>query len=359
MKTFTNANGTFEQLAEGKYLITSGGANMWQGTNEYSTVYREQGADENWSATVRINSQGNSNGSAKAGIIVRNDVTQVGSSPGYAALGMRPSGGFEWLRGNAAGQLATSSAASSTSYPAWVRIVRDGDLYTASWSKDGENFTQIGEPQALPGAASVQDVGLFVTAHSTSATSAVEFQDFVFDDDPQTGDPARRPAAVPRAGVGRVRRRHPRPAVDRRPPGRRQADHRRRRPRRPAGRAGRHQRGRDRADQLPRSGRTRRGLDARDEARRPARPALAARRPPGPRDRRRVHQARVHEEPERQPVPRVPDRDRWRPHVARPDERRRGLPSTIHLRLVSDGSAITAAYSADGQTWTALAGSAP
>src|SRR5690606_40462422 len=27
MKTFTNANGTFEQLAEGKYLITSGGAN--------------------------------------------------------------------------------------------------------------------------------------------------------------------------------------------------------------------------------------------------------------------------------------------------------------------------------------------
>src|SRR5690606_31331470 len=53
MKTFTNANGTFEQLAEGKYLITSGGANMWQGTNEYSTIYREQGADENWSATVR------------------------------------------------------------------------------------------------------------------------------------------------------------------------------------------------------------------------------------------------------------------------------------------------------------------
>jgi regulation of enolase protein 1 (concanavalin A-like superfamily) len=35
------------------------------------------------------------------------------------------------------------------------------------------------------------------------------------------------------------------------------------------------------------------------------------------------------------------------------------FPSTIHLRLVSDGSAITVAYSADGQAWTALAGSAP
>ncbi|MBD8080167.1 ThuA domain-containing protein [Cellulosimicrobium arenosum] len=184
MQTFTNANGTFEQLAEGRYLITSGGANMWQGTNEYSTIYREQDADEKWSATVKVNSQGNSNGSAKAGIIVRNDVAQAGSSPGYAALGMRPSGGFEWLRGNASGQLATSTSASSTSYPAWVRVVRDGDLYTAYWSKDGENFTQIGEPESLPGAAAVQDVGMFVTAHSTTSTSAVEFQDFVFDDDP-------------------------------------------------------------------------------------------------------------------------------------------------------------------------------
>ncbi|KRD47598.1 hypothetical protein ASE27_04745 [Oerskovia sp. Root918] len=183
MKTYTNANGTFEQLSEGKYLVTSAGANMWQGTDEYSAIYKEAGADEKWSATVKVNSQGNSNGSAKAGLIVRNDVTQPGKSPGYAALGIRPNGGFEWLRGNAAGQLVTSSAASSTSYPAWVRIERDGDLYTASWSKDGENFTQIGDPVSLPGAASVQDVGLFVTAHSSS-TSAVEFQDFSFDDDP-------------------------------------------------------------------------------------------------------------------------------------------------------------------------------
>ncbi|WP_265521974.1 ThuA domain-containing protein [Oerskovia flava] len=184
MKTFTNANGSFEQLAEGRFVITSGGTNMWQGVNQYSTIYREQGADENWSATVKINSQGNSHGSAKAGIIVRNDVTQTGNSPGYAALGIRPSGGFEWLRAGANGQLSASTAASTTSYPAWVRIERDGDLYTASWSKDGTNFTQIGEPQALPGAASVQDVGLFVTAHHATATSAVEFQDFVFDDDP-------------------------------------------------------------------------------------------------------------------------------------------------------------------------------
>jgi hypothetical protein len=187
MRTFSNADGEFEQLPTGQYVIDSGGANMWQGTDEYSAIFRE-GSDRHWSATVRINSQGNSHGSAKAGLIVRNDVTQPGSSPGYAALGIRPSGGFEWLRGNAAGQLATSSGGGSTAYPAWVRIVRDDDLYSAYWSSDGETFTQIGQPEALPGAADLQDVGLFVTAHSASNRSAVEFQDFTFADQP---DPPR------------------------------------------------------------------------------------------------------------------------------------------------------------------------
>ncbi|WP_049788328.1 ThuA domain-containing protein [Isoptericola variabilis] len=183
LKTFTNARGEFEHLGANRYLITSGGANMWQGTDEYSALYRE-GVDDTWSVTVRINSQQNSHSSAKAGIIVRNDVTAPGSSPGYAALGIRPSGGFEWLRGNESGQLSTSSSAGTTAYPAWVRLVRYGDLYYAYWSADGKDFRQIGQPVTLPGAASVQDVGMFVTAHSASATSAVEFQDFTFDDDP-------------------------------------------------------------------------------------------------------------------------------------------------------------------------------
>ncbi|MEU4364424.1 ThuA domain-containing protein [Promicromonospora sp. NPDC023987] len=187
MRTFSNADGEFEQLSSGAYVIESGGANMWQGTDEYSTIFRE-GSDRHWSATVKINSQGNSAGSAKAGIIVRNDVTQPGTSPGYAALGIRPSGGYEWLRGNDAGQLVTSSNGGPTAYPGWVRLVRDGDLYSAYWSSDGETFTQIGEPEELAGAADLQDVGLFVTAHSTTNRSAVEFQDFTFDDQP---DPPR------------------------------------------------------------------------------------------------------------------------------------------------------------------------
>lgn len=180
---FTNANGVFTSDGDG-VTITSGGANMWQGTDEYSSLYLPQAGDESWSATVRIPAQGNSNNSAKAGILVRDDVTQPGTSPGYAALGIRPNGGFEWLRdtdGN--GQLDASTSASTTSYPAWVRLARSGDRYFAYWSKDGETFTQVGDPVELPGATSTQDVGLFVTAHSSTATSEVQFDGWVFEDE--------------------------------------------------------------------------------------------------------------------------------------------------------------------------------
>src|SRR5690606_4987884 len=101
-----------------------------------------------------------------------------------------PSGGFEWLRStNTSGQLNASTAAGTTGYPSWVRIERDGDDYTASWSRDGVTFTQVGAPVQLPGAASVQDIGLFVTAHHATARSEVVFSDFVFDDDPGSEEP--------------------------------------------------------------------------------------------------------------------------------------------------------------------------
>ena len=186
-QTFGNVTATYDRPDTDTWIVTAGGANMWQGTDEYGAVYLPGAAGTEWTATVKVERQGNSAGSAKAGIIVRNDVTRPGSSPGYGMLAIRPSGGFEWLRdsdGN--GQLDASTGASSTSYPAWVRLVRDGDAYTAYWSKDGTNFTAVGTPVALPNGTSAQDVGLAVTAHNAGATSEVEFSGFTLDDEAWT-----------------------------------------------------------------------------------------------------------------------------------------------------------------------------
>ncbi|MEU6414066.1 ThuA domain-containing protein [Microbispora sp. NPDC046933] len=178
-QTYANTTASFDRPDQDTWIVKAGGENMWQGTDQYGSVYLPAAAGDTWTATVKIESQTNTNNSAKAGLIVRNDITRPGVSPGYAAMTMRAGLGFEWLRdtdGN--GQLDASTGAGTTSYPSWVRIVRDGGKYYGYWSKDGKSFTLVGDPVTLPGAAGPQDVGLAVTAHNASATSEVKFSGF-------------------------------------------------------------------------------------------------------------------------------------------------------------------------------------
>ncbi|HEY1105347.1 MAG TPA: DUF1349 domain-containing protein, partial [Agromyces sp.] len=188
---FTNADGVFERLGDGRFRITGAGDDTWQGIDEYSTLYAPAGGDDGWEAVVKVDAQQNTNGSAKAGVIVRNDVTQPGTSPGYAMVGIRPSGGVEFLAdpdGN--GQLNTSVAGGTTSYPVWVKLKRDGASYTAYFSKNGTTWTQVGGAVTLTGAAATQDVGMFMVSHASSA-GTVDFADFAIDTDPQGPEPER------------------------------------------------------------------------------------------------------------------------------------------------------------------------
>ncbi|GAA3885601.1 hypothetical protein GCM10022381_29680 [Leifsonia kafniensis] len=186
---FTNADGTFERIGDGRFRIIGAGDDTWQGVDEYSTLYAPAGGDEDWEAVVKIDAQQNTNGSAKAGIIVRNDMTQPGTSPGYAMVGIRPTGGVEFLSdpdGN--GQLNASTAGGTTSYPTWVKLKRSGADYTAYFSKNGTTWTQVGGTVNLTGAAATQDVGMFMMSHA-SGVGTVDFADFAIDTDPQVPQP--------------------------------------------------------------------------------------------------------------------------------------------------------------------------
>ncbi|GAA1825092.1 ThuA domain-containing protein [Agromyces salentinus] len=188
---FTNADGTFERIGDGRFRISGAGDDAWQGTDEYSTLYAPAGGDDAWEAVVKVDAQQNTNGAAKAGLIVRNDLTQPGTSPGYAMVGVRPSGGIEFLAdpdGN--GQLNTSVQGGTTSYPTWVKLKRAGADYTAYFSKNGTTWTQVGGTVNLAGAAAVQDVGMFMVSHATGA-GTVDFADFAIDTDPQVPEPVK------------------------------------------------------------------------------------------------------------------------------------------------------------------------
>lgn len=190
---FTNVDGQFERLSAGQFRITGAGDDTWQGVDEYSALYQPAGGDAEWEAVVEVESHTMTNGAAKAGLIVRNDMTQPGLSPGYAMVALRPSGGVEFLTdpdGN--GQLNASVQGGTSSTPKWLKLRRDTDGHSAYWSNDGTTWTQVGAEVALAGAAATQDVGFFEMSHEAAAKSAT-FSGFAIDTDP-TGPPVALPS---------------------------------------------------------------------------------------------------------------------------------------------------------------------
>ncbi|MBY5163860.1 ThuA domain-containing protein [Salsipaludibacter albus] len=175
------AAATFERPDSDTWIIESGGANMWTSADEYGAAFQPAAAEwDQWTATVRLDSHESVSTSGKAGIMVRNDITAAGSSGGYVYLGARNStSGLEWMQdldGN--GLLDASQNGGAVVYPQWMRVTRDGDTYQAWRSADGENWTEVGDPATVDSAAAVQDVGVAVTAHSTSGRATAQFSNF-------------------------------------------------------------------------------------------------------------------------------------------------------------------------------------
>ncbi|MEW2121456.1 DUF1349 domain-containing protein [Streptomyces sp. NPDC005474] len=162
----------------GRFTITDAGADIWgaggQHDDAYGTVYQADAAVNGTSVTARVDNVDNSNGWAKAGVVLRNDLTGSGSSAGYAVVTVTPSNGvsFQW-DSNADGYLdQLTSTASTVKAPVWLRLTRTATQVSAYYSTDGSTFTQVGSTVTLPSMATTQDAGVIHTAHSTTVGSA-------------------------------------------------------------------------------------------------------------------------------------------------------------------------------------------
>jgi regulation of enolase protein 1 (concanavalin A-like superfamily) len=162
----------------GRFTVTDAGADIWgaggQHDDAYGTVFRNGAAANGTSVIARVDSLDNSDGWAKAGVVLRNDLTGNGASAGYAVVTATPSNGvnFQW-DSNADGYLdQLTSTASAVKAPVWVRLTRTATTVSAYYSTDGSTFTQIGSTVTLPSMAATQDAGVIHTAHSTTVGSA-------------------------------------------------------------------------------------------------------------------------------------------------------------------------------------------
>jgi uncharacterized repeat protein (TIGR01451 family) len=181
-RTFASTTASFAQLGT-RLGIRGDGGDVFGGTNQYGTIYQPGAETDGTVATVQVLSQDNTNAWAKAGIMVRNSITDAATSPGFLILAVAPGHGYvvQW-DANGDGRLESNSAPSGQGlgtavYPSWLKLVRSGTNYTGYYSTDGTTWILIATVP-VPSAAATQDVGVFMTSHSSGSIGEVDFDHF-------------------------------------------------------------------------------------------------------------------------------------------------------------------------------------
>jgi len=156
-------------LSGGVYTVSGAGADIWGASDAFRYVY--QPLTGNGTIVARVASQTNTNGNAKAGVMMRNS---LGTTDVEASTLVEPTNplAFEY-RLAAGGATAWSATNSHPAAPYWVKLVRSGNVFTGFASPDGTTWTQIGT-QTITMNATLY-VGLAVCSHNTSTLSTATF----------------------------------------------------------------------------------------------------------------------------------------------------------------------------------------
>ncbi|MEV6608209.1 hypothetical protein [Kutzneria sp. NPDC051319] len=176
-KTFASTTAQFSQLGD-RLGIQAQGADLWGSTNEYGAMYLPGKEHDGSTTVVRIDSQANSNVWAKAGIMVRNDISNANAGAGHVILAETPGNGFllDW-DSDGDGLLDQQASVATAVYPAWLKLVRSGTTFSGYYSTDGVTWNLVGTG-TVPSAAATQDVGVYAISHAPRTTAEVDFSGF-------------------------------------------------------------------------------------------------------------------------------------------------------------------------------------
>jgi glucose/arabinose dehydrogenase len=149
-------------LNNGTFTLSASGRDIYNADDHFRFVY---GAiSGNCDIRARVTGITNTNQWAKAGLMVRESLQPNAKN---AAVLITPANVSSFQRRSAAGG-STAAVNSTGTVPYWLRLVREGNNFSAYRSPDGNVWTMIGSPAAVSMSAIVY-VGLAVTSHSSNA----------------------------------------------------------------------------------------------------------------------------------------------------------------------------------------------
>lgn len=176
--------GTSYTVSSDTSMSIAASGKVWSPSDRYAAYYLED-INGDFTATVKIISQGNTNTWAKAGIMVRNDISQYdGNGSGYTLIAVTPGNRavFQW-DANADGRSDNYDTENAT-LPYWLKMEKSGNTYTGSYSYDGSTWVEVHSYTFSSTVATTQDVGIFVTSGNTYNKSTVVFNNFSINSTP-------------------------------------------------------------------------------------------------------------------------------------------------------------------------------
>ena len=148
----------------GTWTVTGGGADIWGTADAFRYVYQPLAGDG--TIVARVASLENVDPWTKAGLMIRQTLS-AGSA--HASMFVTPGRGLAFQSRASSGGTSVSATVPGAA-PHWVRLVRAGQLVTASLSEDGATWTTIGQ-RTLSFSGQVY-AGLAVTSHNSNQVAA-------------------------------------------------------------------------------------------------------------------------------------------------------------------------------------------
>jgi regulation of enolase protein 1 (concanavalin A-like superfamily)/photosystem II stability/assembly factor-like uncharacterized protein len=157
-----------------RYTISASGADIWDQQDAFHFLYKQMQGDVTISA--RVKSIGNIYGWAKGGVMIRETLN---ADSKHTMCALTPGNGFanQW-RTNTSDW--TSNIDTAGKAPGWVKLERIGNLFTAYFSTDGNNWDVLNST-SIPMNNTVY-VGLANCSHVDSTLNDAVFDHIVIND---------------------------------------------------------------------------------------------------------------------------------------------------------------------------------
>jgi len=159
-----------QSVSGNTWTVQGAGGDIWSVSDQFHYVWQSLNGDGGVSA--RILSQTNTDPWAKAGVMLRQS-TDAGSA--YYAVYMTPGNGVNVQYRATSGANAVQVVGVAGAAPAYLKVGRAGNVFTAYTSGDGVNWSPIAGSSVTLGLSSALLAGMAVTSHNPGTTSTATF----------------------------------------------------------------------------------------------------------------------------------------------------------------------------------------